>query len=612
MTRFPNAGPPMSAGGSHRTAILYVDDEPTLLALTKLFLERQGPFSVETAESASTALEKCAAGRYDAIVSDYQMPGMSGIEFLRVLRSAGDSTPFVIFTGKGREEVVIEAIDSGADFYVQKGGNPTVQYAELIHKINQAIGRRAAENALRESEERFKAIFAGQQNGILIIDPSEHRVVDANPYLCALIGLPREAIAGHVCHTFVCPAELGSCPITDLNQQIDHSERFLVAADGSKLPVVKTVSRVRFGDREYLVENIQDITERKESERALRESEEKYRALFAAESDGIFVFERETGTIIDCNEAVTGMYGYRKEELIGLSNTVLSAEPEATRAFTQDPSASLPVRRHLRKDGAVFLVEITANVISLKGRDVIVTAIRDISDRRRVEEALASANRRLSLMSTITRHDINNQIAIIQGYLALLGGDRPDPSLDEYLRPIETAAERINAIVRFTATYETIGVHAPVWQDLRTLVKTAVCNARRGRISIECTLPADIDVFADPLIEKVISNLLDNAVRHGGTVTRVRFSAEMRDRTLVLVCEDDGAGVPAEEKERIFERGFGKNTGLGLFLAREILGITGITIREIGTSGARFEIAVPPDGNRLHANSGDASAEAVS
>jgi signal transduction histidine kinase len=113
-------------------------------------------------------------------------------------------------------------------------------------------------------------------------------------------------------------------------------------------------------------------------------------------------------------------------------------------------------------------------------------------------------------------------------------------------------------------------------------------------------LPAGTEVFADPLIAKVCYNLMDNAARYGGKITTLRFSENEHDGDHVVVCEDDGDGVIAEEKERIFERGFGKNTGLGLSLAREILDITGITIRETGEpgKGARFEITVPKDACR--------------
>jgi signal transduction histidine kinase len=104
-----------------------------------------------------------------------------------------------------------------------------------------------------------------------------------------------------------------------------------------------------------------------------------------------------------------------------------------------------------------------------------------------------------------------------------------------------------------------------------------------------------IEVYADQLLPKVFFNLLDNTLRHGEQVTRVHLSADWHGEDLVLSWEDNGVGVEAREKERIFERGVGKNTGFGLFLVREILAITGITIIEIGTpnEGARFQITVP-------------------
>jgi len=116
--------------------ILYVDDEPGLLEIGKIFLEDEGTFSVDTLISARTALTCLNTERYDAIIADYQMPGMDGIEFLRQLRASGNTTPFILFTGRGREEIVIQALNEGADFYLQKGGEPGPQFAELAHKIH--------------------------------------------------------------------------------------------------------------------------------------------------------------------------------------------------------------------------------------------------------------------------------------------------------------------------------------------------------------------------------------------------------------------------------------------------------------------------------------------
>jgi CheY-like chemotaxis protein len=130
-------------------AVLYVDDESTLLEVAKLYLDRTGEFSVTTAASGPDALELLKTKTFDAIISDYQMPGMDGIALLKKVREDNVQVPFIIFTGKGREEIAIEAYENGADFYLQKGGAPKPQFKELAQKITIAVGRRQAEEALR-------------------------------------------------------------------------------------------------------------------------------------------------------------------------------------------------------------------------------------------------------------------------------------------------------------------------------------------------------------------------------------------------------------------------------------------------------------------------------
>jgi signal transduction histidine kinase len=211
------------------------------------------------------------------------------------------------------------------------------------------------------------------------------------------------------------------------------------------------------------------------------------------------------------------------------------------------------------------------------------------------EKAFRQANKKLNLLSSITRHDINNQLTVQMGYLEILEDTPLDPSQSDYFQKVSTAAERISAMIRFTKEYEEIGVHAPAWQDCRTLVDTAAKEVHLGKVMVKNDLPAGNEVFADPLVIKVFYNLMDNAVRYGGKITTIRFSALESGDDHLIVCEDDGDGVVAGEKEKIFERGFGKNTGLGLALSREILDITGITICETGDlgKGARFEMTVP-------------------
>jgi signal transduction histidine kinase len=150
-------------------------------------------------------------------------------------------------------------------------------------------------------------------------------------------------------------------------------------------------------------------------------------------------------------------------------------------------------------------------------------------------------------------------------------------------------------MIQFTKEYEEIGVSSPVWQDLHTVIDAAAQQVTLGPVSFENAVVQGTEVFADPLIGKVFFNLMENAVHYGGKITRIRFFCEEAGEVAVIVCEDDGTGIAADDKERIFEKGFGKNTGFGLFLAREILTITGITVRETGVpgAGARFEMTVP-------------------
>ncbi|PKG33865.1 response regulator, partial [Methanoregula sp.] len=138
-----------------RIRALYVDDEPGLLEVTRLFLEKSPEFSVDTAESAQDALDSPAIASCDAIISDYQMPGMDGIAFLKAVREKYGDIPFILFTGRGREEVVIQAINNGADFYLQKGGDPTAQFAELAHKIRQAVSRKRSQDELKAAYEQI-------------------------------------------------------------------------------------------------------------------------------------------------------------------------------------------------------------------------------------------------------------------------------------------------------------------------------------------------------------------------------------------------------------------------------------------------------------------------
>ncbi|MDD4252013.1 MAG: PAS domain S-box protein [Methanoculleus horonobensis] len=1258
-------------------SVLYVDDEPGLLELARLFLEREGEFRVAISTSALEVLSDPAIRSYDAIIADYQMPEMDGIALLKAVRQEFGDVPFILFTGRGREEVVIEAINNGADFYVQKGGDPKAQFAELAHKVRQAVRRKRAEITLAEQEEHyldlqnasdliqsvapdghfrfvntkwldtlgytaeelpsltifeiihedsadhcaetfrrvmdgenvglieavFRArdgrkvyvegvascrmvdgrcqytrgifkdvtdrrlmeaalaesrdylhqIYASIQGGIVIVDAATHEIVEINPAAAEMIGASRDQIIGKTCHRHICPAERGRCPITDLHQELDNSERTLLAADGREIDIIKHVVPFNLNGRECLLETfldnterkkatdelhaayakvtvaeeelrenyeqlikkeqalrestemfqavveqssegivivdltgkllyanpraadivdsagglntesglnvldfvapefregatsdfhrgveghdpilvksriitladltkwiecigraiflhgspamllslrditervqaekelresehkfttvfrsnpvpltltsasggvftdvndaflrnsgytreevigktaggmdffvdddenarfvsklrvehsvlgmelrcrnkggeirtcrfsssivpiggvphilttIEDITENKKAQEAIRESGERYRLILENANEGVLINEltpRGPGRFIDVNESACRILGMTRDEVLGaslvdldtpemqvrapgivqdiirdrhavlqtpyrtrdnqekildISTSLLDLEGQQTtisvvrditgqRAaesalhtlvagmvgatgmesldrITESLSAWLeadcvmiseitpdgehvrllsmlldgkkvpdysytlkgtpcentakkgfclypdnaarlfPNSRDLRDlniqgyvgatlrndegrvvgilcilsraplnlppsareiieivaakaaaevgrmnalaarseseekfralvehslDGILILdhegkilfanhaagrlvgagdpagligkrnvmefiapasqgdavrdfanvaggmdgyvaryrivtmkqenrwIESLGKAIVFNGAPSILISLRDVTERQQAEEALQQANKKLNLLSGITRHDINNQLQILNGYLAFLQEKDLDPSYAELLSRVATASSRISSLIQFTRDYEEVGMHLPVWHDLRMLVTGAGRSASLDGVALENEIPEEMGVLADPLITEVFFNLIDNSLRHGEKTTTVRFTSEIRNGDCVVVCEDDGGGVAAGLKEKIFERGFGKNTGFGLFLTREILALTGIAIRETGDAG---------------------------
>ncbi len=340
----------------------------------------------------------------------------------------------------------------------------------------------------------------------------------------------------------------------------------------------------------------------------LRASEERYRAIYEKSPIAIELYDI-TGALVHVNPACLKLFGIG--DIQAIHNISLFADPninnedeekllkgetvhyEGPFDFEKGKILSLyPTSR----EGTIWLdVLITPLGESVDSITGFLVQIQDITGRRQAEESLSQANKKLSLLSGITRHDINNKLTVMKGCLTLLKNEQPSLVINEYFLKVITAAQRISAIILFTKQYEEIGVKAPTWQDCRKLVDTAAKQVQIGQVMVKNDFPAGAEVFADPLIVRVCYNLIDNAVRYGGKITTILFTVENRDGYEVIVCEDDGDGIVEDEKEIIFERGFGKNTGLGLFLIREILAITGMTIQETGEpgKGARFEITVP-------------------
>jgi PAS domain S-box-containing protein len=225
----------------------------------------------------------------------------------------------------------------------------------------------------------------------------------------------------------------------------------------------------------------------------------------------------------------------------------------------------------------------------------------DITSRHQATDALARANRKLRLLTGITRHDIRNRLTAVLGYTDLAKSSTTDPALLDYLTRSEIAAVAIRQQIEFTKEYENLGSSAPVWHDVSALVALARSELDLQDVTLEDDV-AGVSIYADPMFAKIILHLADNALRHGGpNITRIRFSGSVTPDGYLLVCEDDGTGIPKKDRAAIFKRVIGEDTKIGLFLMQEVLALTMITVRETGEpdKGARFELTVPPGAYRI-------------
>jgi PAS domain S-box-containing protein len=463
--------------------------------------------------------------------------------------------------------------------------------------------------ALQESEEKFRSLVEYARESVLLVD-FDGKILFANNAAARTIEMDSlKGLVGRNVMEFIAP-ECREDVIKDFMQVAQGHDAYLakysaLSAQGKKIRLECIGKLITYEGKPADIISIRDITESEKAVDALRESEEKYRTL--ANHLPEFIFIHCSGIIRYVNEAVTEITGRSSAELIGHSLMEFIA-PESRAVVEENIRLRDQGNRHstyeaaiLVKDGEKHYGIVNSTLITYEGMPASLVVVSDITHRRFAEDALRRSNRQLSLLSSITRHDINNQLLTLNGFVSLLHGKIPDPAFEKFFSRITEASNQITAMIQFTREYEQIGAGTPVWQDLQALVNTAGKDVMFGDVVLNNDIPSGTEIFADPLIVKVFFNLMDNALRHGGRLTTIRFSSEARNEDRIILCEDDGNGVGNEEKERIFDRGFGRNTGYGLAISREILDITGMTIRETGEPGkdARFEITVPEGAFRV-------------
>ena len=448
--------------------------------------------------------------------------------------------------------------------------------------------------ALKSRQQEYVNLIQLNTEAILILD-SEYLIRFVNPAAENLFGRSSTELSGMPLGYAIPTGELSEIEIPRKDGTVWFGE-------------IHAFSDIFWEDKPAIMTIIRDITERRKMEQAIRDSEKSFRGLFNTVGEAIYVMDVD-GTFLEVNKGAMDIYGQLGDFFLGQSIDVLYAPGTfdmgqtinlLERAFNGEPQKFEITG--CRANGEMFPAECRLYRGYYFGKDVIIGLLIDITKRKQAEDALRKVNTQLNLLSSITRHDILNQLMALKGYLELSHEEINNPAtLIKYIKQEEKAANTIEAQITFTKNYQSLGITAPVWQNVNENIKKAVTGLPMRAVRVEID-PNDPEIFADQLFEKVFYNLIDNALRYGGAdMKTIRFTSAESTTGLTILCEDDGVGITAEDKKKLFTRGFGKHTGLGLFLSREILAITGITITENGVpgNGARFEITVPKGAWRM-------------
>ena len=465
--------------------------------------------------------------------------------------------------------------------------------------------RKRMADALRENQEMLSGILRASPVGIFRLGKAGNMLF-VNEMWTTITGYTLDKLTGKYWERILHPDDhdhvLQEVKQAQRERRMIKTESRFIRPDGTIFWVYEQAMLLigPNGTPNGWVGTITDITERKKVEDELAASEEKYRAL--AENTADILYSLDLNGIMTYVSPSVNRYGYLVEEVISQPFTRLIHPRDRSavmKNFMKEIAAKKLVSSRFRiidawgsihwiEENSTLRVDVNGEITGLYG------VIRDITDRYQAEEAIRLANKKLNLLNNITRHDILNTITGLFGCVDMAKATEDPIERAELLDQIKELIRVVQRQIAFTREYQSVGINAPIWQNLRDSINTAVVNFSQTRLEIRLEI-ANIEIFADPLLEKVFYNLVDNAIRYGEKITAIKFYNLITDNGLSLICEDDGVGIPGDQKESIFERGIGKNTGMGLFLTREILLITGITIEENGQPGhgARFEIIIP-------------------
>ncbi|WP_459889739.1 PAS domain S-box protein [Halostagnicola bangensis] len=564
------------------------------------FLERNDPqLAVRTTTSPVDGLEVLAERDIDCVVSDYDMPECNGIEFLERVRADHPELPFILYTGKGSEEIASEAISAGVTDYLQKGGG-SGQYVVLTNRIQNAVEQYQTRQSARATKEKFARIVEKTDEVLYMFSADWTELLFMNSaYEDEWGGSIRKISDDPMAFLeHIQPADrdrVRSFMETLSGGDRDDIEYRIVLEEGTRRWMREEATPIidSDGDVSRIVGTIRDITAHKEREEQLRSSKARLEALFENSPDLIGIHDAE-GRLRDVNRRFCDELGYEPEELVGkavwdLDTTV---EPSEARAFWTDLPTNSPRRFEgvlERKDGSTFPVEIHLMRLDLDGEDRFVAMDREITERKQREEDLVRQNERLNRFASAVSHDLRNPLQIAQGRLTVLRSEVESEQLDDIdyaLHRMETLTDDLLTLARqgsSAISAEPVEL-APLVERCWSAVETAA-----GTLIVETdrTVSADED-----RLRQLFENLFANAVEHGGRDVTVTVG---QTETGFFVA-DDGPGIPSAHRDDVFEPGYSTatdGTGFGLRIVEQVVQAHDweISLADGPAGGALFEIS---------------------
>jgi PAS domain S-box-containing protein len=484
--------------------------------------------------------------------------------------------------------------------YSQKNeflGDFTSAYEALCSSLRQ---KKELEERLRSSEEYFRSVVTTSPDAICMTTP-DGTIVFASSAGMRIFELDSLGNAiGRSILDFIVPEAhgkvkrdlaamangpigVGEYPATTLA-----GKRFWIGVNGD-------VMRDAEGRPEKFLFVIRDITWRKEMEIQLEESERSHRTLVEAAAIPIFILAPDT-KVEFMNDLARRFLKLDGEGPWYFRDFLDVSQPELIQMFTTSKNEVVEREAPLRDtQGRSIWGHISARTFDFHGSTSLFVSCSDMTERKRTEEQLALATRKLTLLGSITRHDVMNHLTALNGFLELANMRNTDPNIRRYLEKAIQSSAAIQRQMELTKTYQSVGTMEAEWIDLRPAIEKELAGMDLGKIKVDLAID-DIEVLADPMFVSCIHNLVTNSLKHGELVHNIRIYERTDLTGLIITVEDDGKGIPPTQKQAIFDWNYSGRTGHGLHFVKEVLSSTGMRIRETGAegTGARFEIIVPP------------------